>query len=100
MVTVRVVLLGLDAAPADVLGRRVYNIAGIAPTAAEIVSAVTDIVPDAELTFVPDDRTEGIVGSWPLRLDDRDARGDWGWSLELDVTGVAGRVVEQAGEQR
>ncbi len=93
-------LLELDAAPDRDLSRRIYNIAGIAPSAAEVVAAVTDTVPDAELTFVPDDGIEAIVGSWPLRLDDRDARGDWGWSLELDVTGVARRVAEQAGEQR
>ncbi len=84
-------LVEFDAAPQEVLHRCVYNIGGIAPTARELVDAAVRAFPRAELSFEPDPQLEAIVRSWPLRLDDAAARGDWGWRTELDLDGIARR---------
>ena len=41
--------------------------------------------PEAQITFAPDLKRQGIVDSWPADLDDSDARRDWGWQPEYDV---------------
>lgn len=89
-------LLEFDAAPADALTRRVYNIGGVSPSAAELVAAVRRVLPDADLDFDPDPVIEPIVRSWPLRLDDTAARRDWGWTLEVDLGEVARRYLAAA----
>ncbi len=61
------------------LPRRIYNIAGISPSAGELVSEVKRHIPDASLVFRPKRETMSIINSWPQRLDDSPAQKDWGW---------------------
>lgn len=78
-------LLGLASAPADALTRRVYNITSFSLSAAEFRQRVLQHFPDAQITFQPDLKRQGIVDSWPAGLNDNDARRDWGWKPEYDV---------------
>jgi nucleoside-diphosphate-sugar epimerase len=72
-------LLKLAQAPADALCRRVYNVTSFSLTAAEFREEVIRSFPQAEITFDPDLKRNGIVDSWPADLNDNDARRDWGW---------------------
>lgn len=72
-------LLQVAHAPQATLGRRVYNVTSFSRTAAEIRELVLEAFPEAEITFHPDTRRQGIVDSWPADLDDSAARKDWGW---------------------
>lgn len=73
-----------DAPRAD-LGRCVYNIAAIHPSAQEIAEVVRARIPGVELTFRSDPRRQAILDSWPQVLDDTNARTDWGWRPEYDL---------------
>ena len=41
--------------------------------------------PDAEISFVPDVKRQGIVDSWPADVDDSAARRDWGFAPRYDL---------------
>ena len=71
-------ILRLDAAPADRLTTRVYNIGAFAPSAAEIKAAVLQHFPDANITFEPVAWRQAIVDTWPADVNDTKARRDWG----------------------
>jgi len=71
-------ILRLDAAPAERLTTRVYNIGAFSPSADEIRSAVIDHFPDAQITFEPVAWRQAIVDTWPADVDDSRARRDWG----------------------
>ncbi len=71
------------------LTRRVYNIHGIAPTAAQIAAAIRARVPDAKLTFEPDPQVVALAESWPAVIDDTCARRDWGWEPRFDLESLA-----------
>jgi nucleoside-diphosphate-sugar epimerase len=71
-------ILRLDAAPADRLTTRVYNIGAFAPSAAEIKAAILAHFPDARIAFEPVPWRQAIVDTWPSDVDDRNARRDWG----------------------
>jgi threonine 3-dehydrogenase len=73
-------ILRLDAAPADRLTTRVYNIGAFAPSAAEIRTAVLAHFPDAQIAFEPVLWRQAIVDTWPADVDDTKARRDWGHS--------------------
>jgi len=73
-------LLTLAAAPGGTLNRQVYNVGAFAPSAAEIRDLVLKSFPEAEVTFEPDLKRQGIVDSWPADVDDSAARADWGFS--------------------
>lgn len=78
-------LLQLAKAPAEALSRRVYNVTSFSLTAAEFRQQVLNHFPEAEITFQPDLKRQGIIDSWPSGLNDNDARRDWGWEPEYDL---------------
>lgn len=78
-------LLDLANAPAANLSRRVYNVTSFSLTAAQFRQQVLNHFPDAQITFKPDLKRQGIVDSWPADLNDHDARRDWGWDPAYDL---------------
>ena len=78
-------LRSLARAPQHALSRPVYNVTSFSLSAAEFRDHVRRYYPDAEITFVPDEKRQSIVESWPADLDDSAARRDWGWAPDYDV---------------
>lgn len=78
-------LLALSDAPKDTLTSTVYNIGAFAPSAGEFADRVRAAFPDADITFDPDVRRQGIVDSWPTDVDDSRARSDWGLAPSYDL---------------
>jgi nucleoside-diphosphate-sugar epimerase len=78
-------LLKLAAAPAEALTHRVYNVTSFSLSAEEFRQQVLEHFPQAEISFIPDRRRQGIVDSWPAGLNDNDARRDWGWQPEYEL---------------
>jgi threonine 3-dehydrogenase len=78
-------LLKLAEAPRESLTRRVYNVTSFSLTAGDFRKQVLKYFPEAQITFEPDLRRQGIVDSWPAGLNDNDARRDWGWMPEYDL---------------
>jgi nucleoside-diphosphate-sugar epimerase len=86
--------LNLHDAPAKNLSRRVYNIAGIAPSAEELAQAIRNHLPEVEITYRPDPLKCSIVESWPDRIDDSAARKDWGWDSTWNLERTTDEVIE------
>ena len=78
-------LLRLHAAPRERLSLHVYNITSFSPSAGEIRTIVNGEFRNAEIKFIPDDKRQAIVDSWPEDVDDSRARKDWGFTPELDL---------------
>jgi len=79
-------LLRLEKAPEEKLTQTVYNITSFSLSAGEIRDIVMREFTNAKITFLPDDKRQAIVDSWPEDLDDSAARRDWGWSPTYDQT--------------
>lgn len=72
-------LLSLASAPIEELSRTTYNVTSFSLSAAEFRRQVLLAFPEAQITFAPDAKRQGIVDSWPMDIDDSAARRDWGW---------------------
>lgn len=77
-------LLRLAAAPAASLTQTVYNLGAFAPTAGQVHEEVLRAFPGADISFVIDEKRQGIVDSWPADVDDSAARRDWGFAPVYD----------------
>ncbi|HVG93560.1 MAG TPA: NAD-dependent epimerase/dehydratase family protein [Planctomycetota bacterium] len=88
-------LVELAEAPRERLRHRMYNIAAMSPTAQEISACVARRVPGARFTFVPDPARQAILDSWPRRLDDAEARKDWGWKPRFDLETMSDDLLEK-----
>jgi len=78
-------LLMLAGAPRRNLSHVVYNIASFSLTAAEFRQRALLAFPQAQISFQPNPRRQGIVDSWPEDVDDTLARTEWGWQPDYDV---------------
>jgi nucleoside-diphosphate-sugar epimerase len=81
-------------APAEQIHQRgSYNLAGVSFTPAEIAAAIQKRIPEFEMSYAPDFR-QGIAASWPQRIDDSVAQGDWGWKLQYDLDAMVDDMLE------
>jgi threonine 3-dehydrogenase len=78
-------LLMLMDAPRKDLTSQVYNIGAFSLTAGEFRQRALAAFPQAQITFAPNPRRQGIVDSWPEDVDDSLARKDWGWQPDYDA---------------
>ena len=79
-------LLTLQSASGSRLTQTVYNIASFNPSAGEIRAIVGRAFPRSEVNFLPDDKRQAIVDTWPEDVDDSAARRDWNFSPAYDQT--------------
>lgn len=77
-------IMMLQAAPKESLTQTVYNIGSFSLTAGEIRAIVAKEFTDARIQYLPDDKRQTIVDSWPKDVDDSAARNDWGLSPKYD----------------
>jgi nucleoside-diphosphate-sugar epimerase len=61
-----------------------YNLAAISFSAGELAREIQKRVQGFRVTFSPDSRQK-IADSWPMSIDDSEARRDWGWSHDYDL---------------
>lgn len=77
-------ILNLEAAPAESLSQRVYNVTSFSPTAQDFHDIILKAFPGADVAFKPHASRQAIVDTWPGDVDDSAARKDWGWSPDYD----------------
>jgi len=77
----------MEAPAAKIKTRTAYNIAAISFSPEEIAAAITKHIPEFEITYKPDSRQQ-IANSWPQSIDDKEARTEWGWKHEYDLSTI------------
>ena len=70
-----------------------YNIAAVSFSAAELVAEIQKYLPDFTCYYQPDFR-QAIANSWPSVIDDTQARTDWGWQHNYDLTAIVADMLE------
>jgi nucleoside-diphosphate-sugar epimerase len=82
-------------APAESIKQRgSYNLAGVSFTPAEIAAEIALQMPGFEISYAPDFR-QAIAASWPQRIDDSEARRDWGWQLKYDLRAMTTDMLKE-----
>jgi len=88
-------IVELSESPRADLGRCIYNIGAVSPTAEEFADAVRARIPGVEITFNVDPKRQAILDSWPQRVDDSRARAEWGWKHEFDLDRMSDDLIEK-----
>jgi threonine 3-dehydrogenase len=78
-------LLALLDAPAESLTNAVYNATAFSASAGELAELVRRAFAGTRIAFVPDQRRQAIVDSWPEDVDDTRARRDWHFRAAYDL---------------
>ena len=73
-----------------------YNLAAISFSAGELAGEISKHVPGFKVTYTPDSRQK-IADSWPMSIDDREARADWGWSHSYGLESMTSDMLAKLG---
>lgn len=73
-------------APAECLTMRTYNINAMSFSPEELINEVRKHLPYLQVTYSVDKFRQEIADSWPVKFDDSNARKDWGWKHEYDLS--------------
>jgi nucleoside-diphosphate-sugar epimerase len=80
-------LLELFEADERKIKTRIYNVGQIfpSPSAEELLEEIRKYFPNAQITLNPDPKAMDILKTIPKKLDDREARIEWGWSIRYGL---------------
>ncbi len=62
-----------------------FNFAGISFSCAELAAEIKKHIPEFKISYEPDFRQK-IADSWPASIDDSEAKKQWNWKVEYDLT--------------
>ncbi|MDO8503852.1 MAG: NAD-dependent epimerase/dehydratase family protein [bacterium] len=89
---IRATLMLMDAEIKELSIHTSYNLAAVSFSAGELAKEIRKHLP-LEVLYVPDERQK-IADSWPKKIDDSQARRDWGWKHEFDLPKITEAMIE------
>ncbi len=84
----------MEADPAKVKIRSSYNLSGISFNPHELAAGIKKHIPEFTISYKPDFRQQ-IAESWPESINDADARADWGWHHEYDLSAMTDVMLKE-----
>jgi nucleoside-diphosphate-sugar epimerase len=76
-------LIQLSKAPKKQIRQHAYNVGSFTLTAEEIAKYAHEIN-KISISYIPHQKRQAIVDSWPEDVDDTKAKNDWGWKAEFN----------------
>lgn len=84
----------MDAPAEKIKIRSAYNLAGFSFSPKDIAEEIRKSIPEFKITYKPDFRQQ-IADSWPASIDDSEAKKDWGWKTEFDLSTMSADMLIQ-----
>lgn len=91
---IRAVVELMDAPVKALTHRNAFNVTAMQFTPAELADAIRVHIPDFEIEYSPDPLRQSIADSWPDRLDDSEARRQWGWRPQYDLPATVAAMLD------
>ena len=73
-----------------------YNLAAVSFSAGELAAEIRKRIPGLVVMYSPDSRQK-IADSWPMSIDDSEARKDWGWSHKYSLPEMVADMLAKLG---
>jgi nucleoside-diphosphate-sugar epimerase len=77
--------------------RSSYNLSAISFTPKELAEEIKKHIPDFSIDYNPDFRQK-IADSWPSDIDDSEAREDWDWKHQYDLSALTAKMLNGVAE--
>lgn len=97
---IRAVIELMEAPPDGLTHRNAFNITAMQFTPEELAVAIRAHVPSFRIDYDPDPLRQSIADSWPSRLDDSEAREQWDWRHEYEISDMVADMFRGLNAQR
>jgi nucleoside-diphosphate-sugar epimerase len=88
----------MDAPSENLTVRTSYNLGGLSFDPEGLSNEIKKHLPDFELSYASDFR-QAIADSWPSSIDDAEARADWSYSPQFDLSGMTQTMLKNLKEK-
>ena len=92
---VKAVIDLMNADPKKLKHRNAYNITAMSFSPAEIAKEIKKHIPSFEIVYEVDPIKQKIADSWPNKLDDSEAREQWGFNPSYDLEKMVDEMIEK-----
>lgn len=75
--------------------RNAFNITAMSFDPEMLAKEIQKHIPDFEIDYDVDEDLQKIANSWPNSLDDSEARAQWGWEPEYDLSSMTKDMLEK-----
>ena len=89
---VKATIMIMDADEKEIKIRTSYNLSAMSFSAKELENEIKKQIP-LVVTYKPDERQK-IADSWPNSLDDTEARSDWGWKPDFELSQLVDVIIK------
>jgi len=77
----------MDAEVSRLSNHTSYNVTAMSFSVGELAAEIRRHIPEFQCAYKPDSRQK-IADSWPLSIDDSEARQEWGWNPTYDLASM------------
>ena len=74
--------------------RTSYNLTAMSFSPKELAAKITQHIPEFKCEYAPDFR-QNIADSWPISINDSEARKDWGWQPTYDLSAMTEDMINR-----
>jgi nucleoside-diphosphate-sugar epimerase len=96
---IRATIQIMEAPKEQIKIRSSYNLAGISFTPAELAQEIQKHIPSFSIGYAPDFRQK-LADSWPNSIADKEARADWGWQHEYDLSKLTSTMIAEISKKK
>lgn len=89
----------MEADPARLITRNAFNVTAMSLTPEDIFTEIKKIIPDFTMTYEVDSVRQAIADSWPNKMDDSEARKQWGWQPEYDLATMTREMINKLSDR-
>lgn len=85
----------MEADPAKLITRNAFNVTAMSFAPEDIFAEIKKIIPEFTMTYDVDSIRQAIADSWPNKMDDSEARKQWGWQPEYDLPTMTREMINK-----
>ncbi|MBU0944407.1 MAG: L-threonine 3-dehydrogenase [Proteobacteria bacterium] len=89
----------MEADPARLTTRNAFNVTAMSFAPEDIFAEIKKSIPDFTMTYEVDLLRQAIADSWPNKMDDSEARKQWGWQPEYDLPIMTREMIDKLSER-
>ncbi|MCL4119045.1 UNVERIFIED_CONTAM: hypothetical protein GTU68_017850 [Idotea baltica] len=95
---VRATLELMEAPKKNITIRTSYNLQGVSFSPSQVTASIKKYYPNFQITYNPDHRQK-IADSWPISLNDTQARAHWNWNPNYTLEDITIEMIHQLEKQ-
>ena len=97
---VRAAITLMEADPAGLITRNAFNVTAMSVAPEDFFAEIKKSIPEFTMTYEVDLLRQAIADSWPNKMDDSEARRQWGWQPEYDLPTMTREMIHKLSERR